>query len=182
MRTSRSAFLLCSLLFAACTARADLYGGTRAGTVAAGGSLAYDASSADGADLSFELHGGFYAGESFLVGGSLSVQDDDVASTYEAAALCQYHWLALFGDGNDSPYGFSPYVGARLGLAHGKDAADKNTGALAGLRIGIDVFFTENVVLDLAFDLDACTGAVYPDDGKLRKSDATLRLGLDFHF
>ena len=170
------------LLLAAAPASADLYGGTEQDAIAAGGSLFFDNGSANGKDLSLELHGGYYVLDAFLVGGSVALRDDDVADTWEFAALGQYHFLRAFDPANDRPWGVSPYAGARLGVARGKDAADSSTGALAGLRLGLDLFLTDNVVLDLAFDWSLCSAEVYPDDYRLKKTDATLRLGLDFHF
>ena len=105
-----------------------------------------------------------------------------MADTYEMAVLGQYHFLNAFDPQNDRPWGFSPYVGARIGVARGKDVAESHWGALAGLRLGLDVFFTDNVVLDVAFDLTACSADVYPDDSRLKNSDILLRIGLDFHF
>lgn len=173
---------LAALVLAAVPASADLYGGTEQGAIAVGGSFLYDRGTANGKDLSLELHGGYYVLDAFLAGGSLVLRDDDVADTWELSALGQYHVLNAFDPANDRPWGVSPYVGARLGAARGKDAAGSNTGALAGLRLGVDLFLTDNIVLDLAFDWSICTAKVYPDDYRLKKTDATLRLGLDFHF
>lgn len=167
----------------AAAADAFAYGGTSAQTIAAGGSLNYDPSTAAGSSLRVEARGGYYLFDGFLVGGAGSVSDDDAASCYELAAYCQYHLLQLVGSGNDSPGGFSPYVGARLGLAHGKnDYGDSATGALAAIRLGAEVFFTDNVALDLAADVSACTGDVFPDDDELKGSDVAFRAGLSFHF
>ena len=174
--------VLAAVLLAAVPASADLYGGTDRDAIAVGGSFFYDRDTAAGSDLSLELHGGYYLFESFLAGASVSGRDTDVADTYEIAALCQYHWFRFLDPENDRPWGLSPYAGLRLGVARGKDAAGSHVGALLGLRVGLDVFFTDNVVLDLAFDWTGCSAEVYPDDYRLRKSDATLRLGLDFHF
>lgn len=174
--------VLALLSFAAHSASADLYGGTERDAIAVGGSLLFDAASANGRDLSLELHGGYYVLDAVLVGGSLAVRDDKVADTYELSALGQYHFLNALDPANDRPWGISPYAGLRLGVARGKDASGGNTGALAGLRLGVDLFLTDNVVLDLAFDWTVCSARVYPDDYRLKKSDAVLRLGLDFHF
>ena len=173
---------LAVLSLAAIPASADLYGGTEQDAIAVGGSFFFDNGSANGKDLSLELHGGYYVLDALLVGGSLAVRDDDVADTWEFALLGQYHVLNAFDPANDRPWGVSPYVGARLGVARGKDTTGSNTGALAGLRLGVDLFLTDNVALDLAFDWSICSAKVYPDDYRLKKSDATLRLGLDFHF
>ena len=173
---------LALLSLAAAPASADLYGGTEQDAIAAGGSLFFDNGSANGKDLSLELHGGYYVLDAFLVGGSFAARDDDVADTYELAVLGQYHYLNAFDPENDRPWGISPYAGLRLGVAHGKDAAGGNTGGLVGLRFGVDIFLTDNVALDLAFDWAICSAKVYPDDYRLRKTDATLRLGLGFHF
>ena len=173
---------LAVLSLAAIPASADLYGGTEQDAIAVGGSFFFDNGSANGKDLSLELHGGYYVLDALLVGGSLAVRDDDVADTWELALLGQYHFLNAFDPANDRPWGVSPYVGARLGVARGKDTTGSNTGALAGLRLGVDLFLTDNVALDLAFDWSICSAKVYPDDYRLKKSDATLRLGLDFHF
>ena len=83
---------------------------------------------------------------------------------------------------NDRPWGVSPYVGVRVGFARGKDSAERHNAALAGLRLGLDLFLTDNVVLDLAFDWSFCTAKVYPDDYRLEKSDCSFRMGIDFHF
>ena len=173
---------LALLSLAAAPASADLYGGTEQGAIVLGGSFLFDNGTANGKDLSLELHGGYYVLDAILAGGSLVIRDDDVADTWEFALLGQYHILHAFDPANDRPWGVSPYVGARLGIARGKDAAESNTGALAGLRLGVDLFLTDNVALDLAFDWTLCSAKVYPDDYRLRKTDATLRLGLDFHF
>ena len=173
---------LAAFLLAALPASAELYGGTERDAIAVGGSMLYDTGSANGKDLSLEIHGGYYILDSFLIGGSFAARDDDVADTYEAALLGQYHFLTAFDPENDRPWGVSPYVGARVGFARGKDVAESHWAALAGLRVGLDVFFTDNVVLDVAFDMTACSANVYPDDNKLEKSDFALRIGLDFHF
>jgi hypothetical protein len=173
---------LAALLFAALPASAELYGGTDRETIAVGGSLFYDTGSSNGKDLSLEAHAGCYVLDSFLLGGSLAARNDDVADTYELALLGQYHFLNAFDPENDRPWGISPYVGARVGLARGKDVAESHWAALAGLRLGLDVFLTDNVVVDFAFDMTACSANVYPDDNKLGKSDFALRVGLDFHF
>ena len=173
---------LALLALAAAPAAADLYGGTEQGAIVLGGSFLFDNDTANGKDLSLELHGGCSVLDAVLAGGSLVVRDDDVADTWELAALGQYHFLNAFDPANDRPWGVSPYVGARLGAARGKDAAGSHTGALAGLRLGLDLFLTDNIVLDLAFDWSLCSAKVYPDDYRLKKTDATLRLGLDFHF
>ena len=152
---------LAAFALAALPAAADLYGGTDRDAIAVGGSFFWDSATEDGKDLSLELHGGYYVADALLVGGSLAVRDDDVADTWELSALCQYHFLRAFDPANDRPWGLSPY---------------------AGLRLGLDVFFTDNVVLDVALDLAACTAEVYPDDYKRKKTDCTLRVGLDFHF
>ena len=174
--------VLAVLSLAAIPASADLYGGTERDAIAVGGSFFFDTGSANGKDLSLELHGGYYVLDALLVGGSLAVRDDDVADTWELALLGQYHFLNAFDPANDRPWGVSPYVGARLGVARGKDTTGGNTGALAGLRLGVDLFLTDNVALDFAFDWSICSAKVYPDDYRLKKSDCTLRLGLDFHF
>ncbi len=173
---------IASLLLASLPASAELYGGTERDTIAVGGSLFYDTGSANGKDLSLEAHAGYYVLDAFLLGGSFGARNDDVADTYEMAVLGQYHFLNAFDPQNDRPWGFSPYVGARIGVARGKDVAESHWGALAGLRLGLDIFFTDNVVLDVAFDLTACSADVYPDDSRLKNSDILLRVGLDFHF
>ncbi len=179
-RTIPAAFA--ALLLAALPASADFYGGTEQDAIAVGGSMLFDTGSANGKDLSLELHGGCYVLDGFLIGGSFSARNDEVADTYELALLGQYHVLTAFGPEFDRPWGISPYVGVRVGYARGKDAAESHDAALAGLRVGLDLFLTENVVLDFAFDLSACSANVYPDDNKLEKSDFALRAGLDFHF
>jgi opacity protein-like surface antigen len=181
MRRTLSASLAAFLL-AALPASAEFYGGTERDAIALGGSLFYDTGSANGKDLSLEAHGGYYVLDAFLLGGSLAARNDDVADTYELALLGQYHVLNAFDPANDRPWGFSPYVGARVGVARGKDVAESHWGALAGLRLGVDLFLTDNVVLDFAFDMTACSADVYPDDGRLKNSDFTLRVGIDFHF
>ncbi len=179
-RTISAAFAV--LVLAAGPSSAVLYGGTDQNAIAAGGSFFFDTGTSAGSAGALEIHGGCYLFDSFLCGGQFAGRDDDAARTYELAALCQYHWLRLFDPSNDRPWGISPYAGLRLGAAHGKNPADSNTGAIAGLRIGLDLFFTDNVVLDLAFDWTACTAKVYPDDARLEKTDCVFRLGLDFHF
>ena len=171
-----------TLLLAALPASADLYGGTERDAIAVGGSMLYDTSSATGKGLDLELHGGYYVLDAFLLGGSFDVRDADVAYTYELALLGQYHFLNAFDPVNDRPWGVSPYVGVRVGFARGKDSAERHNAALAGLRLGLDLFLTDNVVLDFAFDLTACSADVYADKHGLEKSDCTLRMGIDFHF
>lgn len=173
---------LAAILLSALPASAEFYGGTERDAIAVGGSLFFDTGTANGQDLSLELHGGYYVLDGFLIGGSLATRNDDVADTYELALLGQYHVLNAFGPEFDRPWGVSPYVGFRVGYARGKDIAESHDAALAGLRVGLDLFLTENVVLDFAFDLSACSANVYPDDNKLGKSDFALRAGLDFHF
>ena len=173
---------LAAILLSALPASAEFYGGTERDAIAVGGSLFFDTGTANGQDLSLELHGGYYVLDGFLIGGSLAARNDDVADTYELALLGQYHVLNAFGPEFDRPWGVSPYVGFRVGYARGKDIAESHDAALAGLRIGLDLFFTDNVVLDLAFDWTACTAKVYPDDARLEKTDCVFRLGLDFHF
>ena len=82
-----------------------LYGGTERDAIALGGSFLYDPATANGKDLSLELHGGYYVLDSFLVGGSFAVRDDDVADTYELSALGQYHFLNALDPQNDRPWG-----------------------------------------------------------------------------
>lgn len=171
-----------ALILSVLPATAEFYGGTEKDAIAAGGSLFFDTGSSNGKDLSLELHGGYYVLDGFLIGGSLAARNDDVADTYEFAMLVQYHVLNAFGPEFDRPWGISPYAGVRVGFARGKDVAESHDAALAGLRFGLDLFLTENIVLDFAFDLTACSANVYPDDNKLEKSDFALRAGLDFHF
>lgn len=188
---ARLAFISAAICFAAAArgqARIDAqpaqtWGGTVQQTIAAGGSFSYDPSTEAGSELRLEAHGGYYLFDGFLVGGTGSVQDNDAASCYELAAYCQYHVLQLVAGGNDRPGGFSPYVGAKLGLAHGKNEYDDSaTGAVAGVRLGLEIFFTDNVALDVLGEVSASTGDVYPDDAEMKGSDASFRAGLTFHF
>ncbi len=180
LRTMRSHIVA---LIASVPAAAFAFGGTEAQTIAAGGSFSYEPGTESGSCLRIEGHGGYYVFDGFAVGGTGAVKDDDAASVYEFAAYCQYHLFQLVGEGNDRPMGFSPYVGARLGVAHGKNEyKDSATGALLGVRAGMEIFFTDNVALDLVADLSGCTGDVYPDDDKLKSSDVSIRAGLTFHF
>lgn len=159
------------------------YGGTTEQTIAAGGAFSYEPSTEAGSAFRIEGRGGYYLFDGFIVGGDASAYDNDAATCFEISAYCQYHVFRLVNPDNDSPGGFSPYVGARLGVAHGKnDFGDKATGALLAARFGLELFFTDNVALDIAADVAACTGDVFPDDNQLKGSDVTIRAGLMFHF
>ncbi len=175
--------LLASICSIALAADAFAYGGTSEQTIAAGGSFSYEPSTEHGSTISVEGRGGYYIFDGFQVGGLGSIYDNDVTTTYEFSAYCQYHLFRLVNPDNDSPGGFSPYVAARLGLAHGKnDYGDSATGALIAARFGIELFFTENVALDISADAATCTGDVYPDDYRLKGSDVSVAAGLMFHF
>ena len=179
-KTTLAAAVLASFAFAS---SAFAWGGTTEGTINAGGNFSYASSSAAGSDLAFEGHGGYYLHEAFLVGGGLDVLKNDAVTTYDLAGLVKYHLLdPVLRDAEGRPYAVSPYVGARLGLAHGKNDADSNTGILAAARVGADVFLTQNVALDFLVDFAACTAEVFPDDEKLKKSAVVFRVGFDFNF
>jgi hypothetical protein len=178
---SLSAAVLAAAL--ALPSAAFAWGGTTEGTIATGGSLSYAPTTEAGSDLQFEIRGGYYLADAFLVGGGVGARKNDAVTTYELSALAQFHFLdAVLHDENGKPYAFSPYIGARLGFAHGKNDADSNTGILAAARVGFDVFLTENVALDFSGDFAGCTARVYPDEAKLKKTDVLFRIGLDFHF
>ena len=76
---------LAAILLSALPASAEFYGGTERDAIAVGGSLFFDTGTANGQDLSLELHGGYYVLDGFLIGGSLATRNDDVADTYELA-------------------------------------------------------------------------------------------------
>ncbi|MBQ7666369.1 MAG: outer membrane beta-barrel protein [Kiritimatiellae bacterium] len=159
------------------------WGGTTEGTINAGGALAYSSSSEVGSEFDFEGHGGYYFYDAFLAGGSVSVLKNDAVTTFDVSALCKYHFLDTFlADSEGRPYAFSPYVGARLGLARGKNDFESHTGVLAAARLGMDLFLTQNVALDVMADFAACTSEVYPDKAELKKSAVTVKVGLDFNF
>ncbi len=170
-------------LLSAIPASALAFDGTSEGTINAGGSFLYDSATASGSSVQFEGHGGYYLFDAFLVGGSAAVMDDDFTTTYELAGLCRYHFLdAWFVASNSRPGICSPYFGARLGLVHGKNSRDSNTGLFLGPHIGMEFFLNANVALNVCGEFDICTADVYPDDYKLKTTDLTLRVGLEFHF
>ena len=175
--------LLASAVSAALCSSAMAWGGTSEGTINAGGALCYTSSSEAGAGFDVEAHGGSYLFDAFLAGGSVGLRDNDAVTTFEVSGLCKFHFLdMLLTDSEGRPYAFSPYIGTRLGLGHGKNRHDSNTGLLVAGRIGLDVFLTQNVALDLMADFAACTSEIYPDKADLEKNDVTVKLGLDFHF
>jgi hypothetical protein len=176
-------YVLAAVSSLACASSAFAWGGTTEGTINAGGNFSYSSASAAGSDLAFEGHGGYYLADACLVGGALNVRKNDEVTTYDLAGLVKYHLLdPVLRDAEGRPYAFSPYIGARLGLAHGKNDADSNTGVLAAARVGADVFLTQNVALDFLVDFAACTAEVFPDDEKLKKSSVVFRVGFDFNF
>ena len=181
--SARSKLFLAALSSLACASSAFAWGGTTQGTINAGGNFFYSSTSAAGSELALEGHGGYYLADACLVGGAVQALKNDAVTTYDFAGLVKYHLLdPVLRDADGRPYAFSPYIGARLGLAHGKNDADSNTGLLAAARVGADVFLTQNVALDFLVDFAACTGKVFPDDEKLKKSDVAFRFGLDFNF
>lgn len=166
---------LCSSAFA--------WGGTSEGTINAGGSFFYSSTSEAGSELDLEGHGGYYVYDAFLAGGAVEARKNDAVTAYDLSGLVKFHFLDnVLLDSDGRPYAFSPYIGARAGLGHGKNKKDSNTGLLFAARVGVDVFLTQNVALDFLADFAACTGRVFPDEEKLKKSDVILRIGLDFHF
>lgn len=170
-------------LLAALPASARAFDGTSEGTLNAGGSLLYDAATANGAHTQIEGHGGYYLFDAFLVGGTAAYDNDDVTTVFSAAALCRYHFLdAWYLYSNSKPGICSPYVGASIGLVHGKDTRDSNTAPYFGIQFGAEVFLNPNVALNIGGDFSLSTADVYPDDYKLKTSNLTLRVGLDFHF
>ena len=182
MRTTAK-FVLAAVSSIACASSAFAWGGTSEGTVNAGGNLFYSSTSEAGSEFTLEAHCGYYVFDAFLVGGSLGARKNDAVTAYDLSGLVKYHFLdPVLVDSEGRPYAFSPYIGARAGLAHGKNDFDSNTGLLVAARVGVDVFLTQNVALDVLADFAACTAEVYPDEAELKKSDVALRIGLDFHF
>ena len=126
---------------------------------------------------------GYYLYDAFLIGGALAYEDDDVGTVFDASALCRYHFLdAWYYHSNSHPGICSPYFGARLGLVHGKNTRDSATGLALGLQLGLEIFLDQKVAVNVGGDFAMCTADVYPDDYKLKTTDLTLRVGLDFHF
>lgn len=182
MKKHTIAALLAAALLAPCAAWAD-FGGTTENTISLGASFAYDPSTIAGSELSLDLHGGLFMRDNWLLGGILDYEDNDVVTTYEIAALSQWHFLDEYlADENGVHSAFSPYGGVMLGLAHGKTAADSDTGAMAGLRLGFDIFFSQNTALDCSVDFKFCTGDVYPDDHDMKSSDIAFRVGIGLFF
>lgn len=180
---SRLACLLAAVSCFSLVSSAFGWGGTSEGTLNAGGALAYDSSTEAGSEFDLELHGGYYLYDAFLVGGSFDSRKNDSVTLFEISALAKFHFLdTLLVDSEGRPYAFSPYVGARLGIARGKNDFDSHTGVVAAARLGMDVFLTQNVSLDIMADFAGCTSEVYPDGAKLEKNDVSVRVGLDFHF
>lgn len=170
-------------LLSALPASALAFGGTSEGTIDAGGSFFYDAATSTGPLVQLEGHGGYYLYDAFLIGGALAYEDDDVGTVFDASALCRYHFLdAWYYHSNSQPGICSPYFGARLGLVHGKNTRDSATGLALGLQLGLEIFLDQKVAVNVGGDFAMCTADVYPDDYKLKTTNLTLRVGLDFHF
>ena len=148
-------------VLAALPASALAFDGTSEGTINAGGSVFYDSATANGARTQIEGHGGYYLLDALLVGGSVGYDDDDVTSVLSLAGLCRYHFLdAWFLYNNSRPGICSPYVGATLGLAHGKDPRHSDTGLSLGLQIGAETFLADHVALNVGLDFSMCTADV----------------------
>ena len=51
-----------------------------------------------------------------------------------------------------------------------------------GLRLGFDVFLTQNIAFYLLGDYTFATGDIYPDENKMESSELRVCAGLDFFF
>lgn len=179
----RFAPALLALTLAAIPATAPAIGGTTAQTISAGLSFSLDSPTVLGDEINLELHGGYYWRDGLLFGGTVAYHDEDATTLWSVAALCQYHFLdAYLTDANGIASPFSPFAGLLLGFGSGENPVDDDAGALMGLRLGFDVFLTQNIAFYLLGDYTFATGDIYPDENKMESSELRVCAGLDFFF
>ena len=50
------------------------------------------------------------------------------------------------------------------------------------MEAGVKFFITDNLAISTSLTFDMCTGAIYPDDNDLKKTDSRLNLGMRYYF
>lgn len=179
MKHSIVTLLLVSLL----PVSAFAWGGTSQGTYTAGLSFGLESPTLLGDEIDVELHGGYYTSNALQFGLTGMYRDDAATTEMQITALVQYHFLdSILVDENGAASAFSPFVGLLLGYGSGENPVQDETGAVAGIRLGFDVFLTQNIALYLKGDCMVSTGDVYPDDLKMKNSKMTLSAGFHFFF
>lgn len=143
---------------------------------AVSGSAYVDFSSAFGTDTVIDFSLGKYINAGLMVGGEITIADNDLLTTVAGGAIAKLHFL----DSGNTP--FSPYVGGYLGLAHADWSDDDTTALVIGARLGLNIFFADNVALDTALHAYAATDDIYADDDDMKNTDFGIRIGFTFLF
>ncbi len=180
MKPSSLAALLVSLLI---PVSAFAWGGTSQGTYTAGLSFGLESPTLLGDEIDIELHGGYYGSDALQYGLTGLYRTDDAITEMQITALVQYHFLdSVLVDGNGAASAFSPFVGLFLGYGSGENPVQDETGAVAGIRLGLDVFLTQNIALYLKGDCMVSTGDIYPDGVEMKNAKMALSAGFHFFF
>jgi opacity protein-like surface antigen len=151
-------------------------GRTDAGTWATGFNFMYDSSTRSGSQTTLDLELGYFFAKDNQIGGTFGLEVDDFVETFSVGP--RYEFYFDFGGA------FVPYIGVGLQLAHADFTGIGDNTALVGeLSLGVKLFITENVAVDVAFSAAAATDDIYVDDkARLDAEDFDFTVGFDFCF
>jgi len=183
MKTKFTVFAAALALVLASPAAFAQYGRTAQGTWTAGGAAFYDTDSLFEYDLKLTLTVGTYIEDGWMVGGYGAFNDNKWFNQTAAGATTKWHFWD-FGWYSESErrnvYPFSMYLGADLGLAFVKTAADSNTAVELGARVGLDFFFTDYAAFGLSLNAKVATDDVYTGKKGLTNTDVYVIYGVMF--
>ena len=153
---------------------------TDEGTMELGGCLYYDPDTSTGGHLDLGLQAGYFIVDGWLLGGELSLMDDDFLSRYGISAVLERDFEL---GSADTVTPFIPYVAGALGYvsADYKDS-DSEVGMVLGLRGGMKLMLTGNIALDFSLRADFASGEVFYDDDGPSRTDFSVRLGFRTFF
>ncbi len=155
--------------------------------------------------LSGEISYGYFIMDQVQVGGYGAYEDDDMHRTWGVGVKGEYNldmsYLEIIPE-------IVPFAGVSMGVAgtsydvslstpravydtqtkqafvvyDQEDESDSNTGLNLGLEAGVKFFITDNLAISTSLSFDMCTGAIYPDDRDLKKTDTRLNVGMRYYF
>ena len=151
-------------------------GRTDQGTVGLGVNFNLDFDGPGGTTVDGGLLGGYYLSDGVLVGGSFSAYDDDYITRFAGFLTAEQNF--------ETGTPWIPYIGARLGLMHGKykiaGESESATALAAGLTGGIKYFLTESIAIDLSIDAVLASDDVFLASGEVESYNISLKGGLRF--
>lgn len=135
-----------------------------------------DPTTVSGDEIDLKISYGYFFADNIQAGGRLSLTDNDDVSSAGLGAYVEYNI--------DTGAEVMPFGEFFVGLANVdiEDAGGDNTAGLIELRAGAKYFLSERVALAAAGVFAYSTEDIYPDNKKLRDTDAFLELSLRCYF